>query len=183
MNGYTNERVKKEAEQESLNYFLEAYENITGETLEVIEVTERPDFICIRNDGSKVGVELVKVRRGHPNDILWDMIIDKQEFMSLDQALEMIQEVAAEKERKRNESDWKHTGATILLIELCDIPLAHINSYISSEILPDLYSIGFEEIWLADFTGIEAYDNVELFCVRPEEWKGYHSRGIQKPYG
>ena len=183
MNEYTIERVKKEDEQESLSYFLEAYEIVTGETLEVLEVTERPDFICTRDDGSKVGVELVKVRRGHPNEILCDKIIEKQDFMSSEHALEMIQAVAAEKESKRNAPDWKLPEATILLIELWDVPLARIEGCISPEILPNLSLTGFEEIWLVDYTGLEAYGNVELFCVRPEKWIGYHSRGLQKPYG
>lgn len=183
MNEYTSERIKKEDEQESLGYFLEAYEIVTGETLEILTATERPDFICIRDSGLMVGIELAKVRRGHPNDIQWDEIVEKQEFMLPEDALEMIQEVANSKEAKRNEPDWKLPDATMLLIELVDIPLAHIQHAITPEILPDLYTTGFEEIWLVDFTGLEAYDNVELFCVRPEEWAGYHPREFQKPYG
>lgn len=183
MSEYTIERMRKEAEQESLDYFLEAYEKVTGETLEVLEATERPDFICMRETGIRVGIELVKVRRGHPNDIQWDWIIEKRDFMLREHALEMIQAVGADKEEKRRESDWKLPEATILLIELWDVPLAHIAFSITPTVLPDLYSTCFEEIWLADFTSLDAYDNVELFCVRPEDWAGYHRRGLQKPYG
>lgn len=175
--------MKKEKEQEALNYFLDAYESITGEGLEVLAATERPDFICVRKNGKQVGIELVKVRRGHPNDALWDRIIEKQDFMSLERALEMIQRVANEKEEKRKEPDWKLSESAILIIELRDIPLAGIRNCISNEILPDLFSLGFEEVWLADFSALEAYDNVELFCILPEERRGYYSRGTQKPYG
>jgi len=183
MSEYPNEQVKKEAEQQALYYFLDAYESVTGETLEVLEPTERPDFICVRQNGEQVGVELAKVRRGHPNDILWDKIIEKQDFMSVEHASEMIQQVVNEKEEKRSEPDWKLPEAAILIIELRDIPLADIEGCISEAVLPDIFSNGFEEIWVADLSEQEAYDNVEVFCIRPEKWRGYHSRGIQKPYG
>jgi len=162
---------------------MEAYEGVTGEVIEAIEMSERPDFICVREDGARVGVELAKVRRGHPNGILHDKIVEKRDYMSIDHALYMIQKVAAEKERKRNEPDWTLPGATILLIELMDIPLADIKRCITSDILPDLYATGFAEVWLADFTAVKAFDSVELFCVQPNKWAGYHPRGLQKPHG
>lgn len=183
MSEYSSDRMKKKAEQEALNYFLDAYESITHETLEVIEATERPDFICIRRNGEQIGVELAKVMRGHPDDILWDKLIAKHYDMSVERALDMIQKVANEKEKKRIEPDWKLPEAAALLIELRDIPLSEIKGCISEETLPDLFSIGFAEVWLVDFSELEAYDNVELFCIRPEELRGYYSRGIQKSYG
>jgi hypothetical protein len=183
MSGYNIERIKKEREQNSLDYFLEAYERVTGEMLEVLEAIERPDFVCMRETGIKVGVELVNVRRSHPKDILYGRIVEKLDFMSPEHALEMIQSVGVNKEKKRNGLDWKLPEATILLIELWDIPLAQIASFISPAIIPDLYSTGFEEIWLTDFTGLGAYGDVELFCIRPEDWAGYHRRMYQKPYG
>ena len=73
-------------------------------------------------------------------------------------------------------------GATILLLELTDIPLCELRYSIRPDILPDLYKTGFTEIWLVDLTGVEAYDNVELFCVCPEELEGYYPRDIQNPY-
>ena len=103
--------------------------------------------------------------------------------MSAYDALCMIQRVAYEKEIKRNSSDWKFPNNTILLLELTDIPLSELRYSILPDILPDLYETGFAEIWLVDLTGVEAYDNVELFCVYPEELEGYYPRGIQKPYG
>jgi len=183
MNEFTIERVKKEAEQESLCYFLDAYKTATGKALEILEVTERPDFICARQNGTRVGVELARVRRGHPNDILWDELIEKQNFMSQDDALEMIQTIANEKEDKRKDPDWKLSESGILVIELRDITLFEIQGYISEEVLPDLYEVGFEEVWIADFSELEAYDNIELFCVKPEDRRGYYPRGMQKPYG
>ena len=183
MNEYTIERMKKENEEESLGYFLEAYESIIGECFERVEKSERPDFLCTRQDSSKLGIELSKITRGHPNSILFDKIVEKQDYMSVDNALCMIQREAIKKETKRNEPDWALPGATILLFELTDIPLSELRNCINPNILPDLYEIGFAEIWLVDLTGLEAYDNVELFCVLPKKWEGYYPRGLQKPYG
>jgi len=180
---YTNERINKESEEESLSYFLEAYESIIGESFKSVKSSERPDFIATRKDGSQIGIELSKIRRGHPNDIQYDKIIEKKDYMSVDNALCMIQRVASEKEIKRNTTAWALPGATILLLELTDIPLCELRYAILPDILPDLYKTGFAEIWLVDLTGVEAYDNVELFCVYPEELEGYYPRGIQKPYG
>lgn len=180
---YTNERINKESEVESLSYFLEAYEGIIGESFKSVESSERPDFIATRKDGSQIGIELSKIRRGHPNDIQYDRIIEKKDYMSVDDALCMIQRVGSEKEIKRNNPGWVLPGATILLLELTDIPLCELRHFIVPDILPDLYETGFTEIWLVDLTGVEAYDNVELFCVYPKECEGYYPRDLQKPYG
>lgn len=180
---YTNARINKESEEESLGYFLEAYESIIGESFKSVKSSERPDFIATRKDGGQIGIELSKIRRGHPNDTLYDKIIEKKDYMSVYDALCMIQKVAYEKEIKRHSSDWALPDATLLLLDLTDIPLSELKYSISPNILPDLYETGFAEIWLIDLTGLEAYDNVELFCVRPGTLKGYYPRDIQKPYG
>lgn len=88
---YTNERINKESEAESLGYFLEAYETIIGESFMSVKSSERPDFIATRTDGSQIGIELSKIRRGHPNDILYDKITEKKDYMSVYDALCMIQ--------------------------------------------------------------------------------------------
>ncbi len=183
MNKYSIERVKKESELQSLNYFVAAYENVTGESLNIAEVSERPDFICEREKGIRVGVELSKVRRNHPNDILWDNLVEKQLYMSREDALKIINNSVLAKEKKRKEPGWQISESTILIIELADIPLTTMRHFIKPAILPDIYETGFQEIWFADFTGIEAYDNVELFCVKPDALAGYYPRSLQKPYG
>ena len=126
---------------------------------------------------------LTQVTRGNPLIIEWDRIVEKQKFMSYDHAIEMIQEVTTKKESKRKQKRWSLPYNTILLLEIVDIPLNSIWNLINEENIPKLYSTGFLEIWLADYTGLDAYGNIELFCVCPEELAGYYSRGIQKPYG
>ncbi len=47
---------KKIVEKEDLDYFLHAYELVTGEELSS-RPHERPDFICERPTGEEVGIE------------------------------------------------------------------------------------------------------------------------------
>ena len=103
--------------------------------------------------------------------------------MSNDHAVEMIQQVTNDKEQKRTEPDWKVSDSTILVVELRDTRLADIWPCISSEIIPDVYSTGFLEVWLADLSELEAYNDIELFCIKPNEFAGYHRRELEKPYG
>lgn len=52
---------KKLCEEIDLSYFREAYADVTGEHLSAGWRTERPDFICTRDTGEEVVIELVKV--------------------------------------------------------------------------------------------------------------------------
>jgi len=51
--------------------------------------------------------------------------------------------------------------------------------------IKDFESYGFDEIWIADYTGLEAYGDIELFCLYPSEWWGFYERPnpYAKPYG
>ncbi|MCG6535040.1 MAG: hypothetical protein L7F78_10170 [Syntrophales bacterium LBB04] len=75
--------TKKETEIEILNYFNAIYEETIDDFFEIVEVCERPDFICKRRkDGTFVGVELIQVRRGHPNEVFYDksLSVNKNDF-------------------------------------------------------------------------------------------------------
>ena len=95
-----NYSYKKENENEHLGFFIEFYEEITESTLELFESTERPDFICKRNDGSFVGIELVQVRRGHPESVRFDEIVNKRQTMAPEKSIDMILESIEIKEHK-----------------------------------------------------------------------------------
>lgn len=177
-NGY-----KKEAELEVLTYFNPIYEEVVEDFLEVVEASERPDFICKRNDGSLVGVEIVQVRRGHPNEVFYDKIINKNIHIVPDQAIDLIQTLIYTKEEKRKSKDWKLSERTILIVQLQESPLWEIAGSLTEELFPDLPEYGFSEIWLADFSEIDAYNNIELFCLFPPHMEGYYKRPLQKPYG
>ena len=178
-----NNDYKKEVELEALGYFNPIYEDIVDDFLEVVKVSERPDFICKRNDGSLVGVELVQVRRGHPDEVFYDKIINKNINMLPDQAIDLIQTLIHIKEEKRKSKDWQLSERTILIVQLQESPLWEIASSLTEELFPDLPEYGFCEIWLADFSELEAYNNIELFCFFPSHMRGYYKRPLQKPYG
>jgi hypothetical protein len=177
------EKIKKKKEYKTLLYFSEAYERITGKEFVQIYPLERPDFLCKKQNGKIVGVELTQVRRGHPETFDWDRIIDNYEHMKVDDALKMIQQIVDEKENKRKEADWKCPDSSMLIIEFNDIPLDLIQKYLNRDMLPDIYQTGFCEIWIVDLTCFEAFGDVELFCFRPERYEGYYPRPFQKPYG
>jgi len=52
------ETGKKEIEKMDLHLFLDVYEWVTGEKLSELVCLESPDFICSRQDGVHVGIEL-----------------------------------------------------------------------------------------------------------------------------
>lgn len=179
----SSEDNKKIKELKTLYYFNSMYEEVIGDFLEVIELSERPDFICKKNDGLIVGVELVEIRRGHPNEIIYDQIIYKNITMEPFRVIDLIQSYTSIKEEKRKSIDWKHAERSILIVELTECHLCELSDLLSEELFPDLPDYGFIEIWLVDTTEIEAYGNVELFCLYPSSLWGYYERPLQKPYG
>lgn len=178
-----NNDYKKEDELEALSYFIPIYKAVAGDFLEIIEVSERPDFICKRSDGALVGVEITRARRSNPNDVLYDVIVNKNINMVPDQAIDVIQTLINKKGEKIKAGDWKLSGKTILIIQLQESPLSELVSSLTESVFPDLPEYGFCEIWLADFSEIDAYDNIELLCLFPVSMRGYFKRPLQKPYG
>ncbi len=61
---------KKLGERDDLDLFLSAYAEATGESLTVAEEGETPDFVCERENGLRVGVELTKII-AHPETRRW----------------------------------------------------------------------------------------------------------------
>lgn len=174
---------KKELEREVLEYFNPIYKIVTHDFLEVIEESERPDFICKRKNGELVGVEIVQARRGHPDDIFFEKVINKNINMSPDKAIDIIQTLIYEKEQKRKTLNWQLPDNTILIVQLKESPLWEIAEAMTEDFFPDLPSYGFCEIWLADFSKIDAFNNIELSCLYPQNLSGYYKRPMQKPYG
>lgn len=175
---------KKLVEEEELLYFLNAYKEVIKEYLSYnFSRNERPDFICFRPDGTPVGVELVRVMRD-PRDAKADYIYRRKAFMDEEEALEMLYHMIDKKDKKRSQLDWDLPDNTILVLQLFDCPIS--NLYLLDDSLKkDFGSYGFDEIWIADYTGLEAYSAIELFCLYPSSWWGYYERSnpTQKPYG
>lgn len=175
---------RKMVEEEELLYFLKAYNIAVKDKLFFgFGRNERPDFICYRSDGSLAGVELVRVMRD-PRDAQVGHILDRQEFMDGEEALEILYHMIEKKDRKRHQPDWDLPDNTILVLQFVDCPISNLN-LLDDTLKRDFESYGFEEIWIADYTGEEAYGVIELFCLYPPEWWGFYERPSpgRKPYG
>lgn len=174
---------KKGIERMELEPFLEAYERVTGETLISVATGENPDFICERPNGEKVGIELTKLTRD-PNDIFWESVLDRKEHMDAYEVQEYIYHLIERKEKARISRYTSRVKENILVIQLIDGSLGTIGIGFEG-LRADFADHGFCEIWLADYSGLEAYSDVELFGLYPEKWWGYHQRPWpdRKPYG
>lgn len=175
---------KKENERNDLSYFIKAYKWVTGEQLTELGSCESPDFICARATGQEIGVELTEVRRGLW-DALWDRILDRKYEADTQETLERIFELLEEKDKKRSRNYGNWADKTILVLQLCDCSLSSLQLFITDDMRKDFLGYGFIEVWLADYTEIEAYGDVELFGLVPAKWWGYHRRRnpYRKPYG
>lgn len=179
----TSSQWKKDDEASQLALFIEAYERATGTTLEIQADNERPDFICQRSNGTIVGVELNKITRS-PNDIQWQAIVKKLPYMDAGEAFDRLSDQLMTKEAKRGEPDWKLPDNTILVFELMDIPLAELEPLLYPGSLPDLDQVGFTEVWIADYSEIEAYGSVELYALQHPTLSGHqHINKYKKPWG
>jgi len=170
---------RKEIEAIDLGYFTEAYEYSLGETLSsnLFSRSERPDFICERASGEKVGIELTQVI-GDPSF--------PEEFIDGFAASWKVYCLIENKERKRAKPDWILPNNLILVIQLMNYSLRGGDGLLLEGLgLDELPTHGFEEIWLGDYTGLDAYGDIELFCCFPEGLWGYYERWNpgRKPYG
>ncbi len=175
---------KKMVEEIELEYLLDAYELVTGQRLSKVHAGERPDFICKRPNGSCVGVELTKVMR-EPVSVFLDRISCHRDHMSAIETLDYIFETVGRKADKRSQGGELYPKNTILVLQVDGCPMSELTTWISDDLQPDFSSYGFAEIWVADYTGIEAFGDIELFGLHPLEWWGYHQRQNphRKPYG
>lgn len=176
------EFAKKTAEEWDLDLFLDAYREGTGERLQVVEVRERPDFICRRPDGSLVGIELTRARRD-PQSLTADLIYGNQ-FADPRLTWDFICRSIEWKEKKRTSHDWGCADSTILVIPV-DCPLDDLAYYLNDWPPDDFDGHGFLAIFIADHSELDAYDAVELFALHhPEsELRGHWERDRGKPYG
>lgn len=175
---------KKELESTQLGYFLEAYEQATGIALSpIILGVESPDFLVVNEDGSVYGVELTKLMRT-PDEQFVARVINRKNEPNPYEQLEQIHHLIAKKEKARLGGYIKKVAETILVIELVDGTLANILPFLDG-LQAEYTAHGFVEIWLADYSGIDAYGNVELFCLYPDRNYGFFERpnASSKPYG
>ena len=174
---------KKETELIELASFLEAHELVSGEELSIVTATENPDFICVRTNGGFVGIELTKVTR-EKHVVFWDRILHRKEEMDPFDAVYQILCLIERKDHARAERYCKRVPECILVLQLVDGTLFPMR-WMFDGIQNDFTVHGFSEIWLADYSGLEAFGDIELFGLFPQQWWGYHERvwPYRKPYG
>ena len=174
---------KKQVEGKELDPFLEAYEWTTKNALSVVEGGENPDFICARATGEVIGLELTKVMRRH--DIArWERILDRKEEMAPYDMLMELQTQLEQKEKARRARYVARIPETMLVLQLVDGSL-DVLQHLLDGLNDEFRDHGFAEVWLADYSGLEAYGDIELFGLFPDGLWGYHQRPWpdRKPYG
>ena len=116
-----------------------------------VKAYESPDFYCQRADGTVIGLELTQIM----NSL-------ESEDMTGTEARDKLYESL---ERKKGLT----TEKIILVLQLVGCPISELKYLLDESLAKDFGSYGFVEIWLADYTGIEAYGDIELFCLYPLE--------------
>lgn len=175
---------KKDEEREALDYFLAEYEITTGNKLTVLHESESPDFLCANAAGKQIGVELVRAMK-NPELMSWRRILDKLDYAdSLDTWIR-AQEAIHRKDERRQAPHWQTPLDTILVVQLVDCPIQEVADHIEDDLVAECAATGFSEIWLADYTKLEAFGTVQLYGLKPEKFRGLHERcyGSWKPYG
>ena len=175
---------KAQCEYADLDHFFGAYRHVTGERLTYEGGgDDPPDFLCGRQDGTLVGVELTMIMHNYGGSP-WSRlrsVFDAGNFMDPHEAASRMFDAAAAKAEKIHCHAPAWLPRTILVLQLMEAEGERVARHLVYE---DFEDLGFAEIWAADWTGIEAYGNVELIGVLPEKWRGYHRNGWRsKPYG
>ena len=163
-------------ERSDLEYFLRARESATGETLLFSETSESPDFICLRPNGTAVGIEHTKIEHNPEyREILescrrYDGGLDNfAVFWAASNAI-------IKKETKRRKTHWKFPDSTILVLDLVEgyriecWPDAHGYSN-------EIEDSGFMEVWISDHSTIETHNEVTAIGLFPKEIWGIQGQG------
>jgi hypothetical protein len=177
------DNAKKAHEQYLAEYFIEARSDAIGSTLHILHGDENPDFVCSDDKGARIGLEVAQVTRG-PIDSFWARILNGEIELDPFDAGAMIYSLIERKELARQERYSKKVDRCILMLALVNAPLDRL--FVALEGLEDDFSShGFEEVWLVDYSGLDAYRNVELFGLHPAANWGHHERpnAHTKPYG
>jgi len=175
---------KKEIERTELVPFLEARALVNGEVIsDTLHWIESPDFICGRPDGSIVGIELTRVSEDRER-AFWDRLRFGEARIDAFATLEKIHVAIERKERARSARYAKQVQDNILVLQLVDGSLDQLGVALN-HCQDDFKSHGFSEVWIADYSGLEAFGDVELFCLFPTACWGHHKRRCpdRKPYG
>ena len=161
--------AKKEEEWEALSHFMDAYRLITGETFDDIDASETPDFLAQDAQGKIVGIELTQIKTS-PEEMFLRRVIENQEWMTDEGGLLHLLNRMHSKEQKLQKGNWATCERRILIIQLVDYPLSEMAFFDFETELPTPGS--FTEIWLVDYTTIDAFAGVDLFALVHPTLKG-----------
>jgi len=178
-----NDDGKKMEERDEAERFIDEYTRITGVPCTLVAVGERPDFLC-KKWGRRFGLELVRAMR-HPAQHHWDVSLEDDELLhGLDAAL-LVQETVLVKDNKRKSDGWCFPKSTILVIQMIGSDGDSLLNYLSEQLMDEMYESGFREIWIADYSPMEAYGEIQLIGIKPKRWRGLHRHVFHetKPYG
>jgi len=175
---------KKIVEEIELQPFLDEYRAITGRTLNVLGRSERPDFICVRGSGPRLGLELVRVMEDPGIHQSREILHGVTEADPVDTAVR-LQEAVYNKEAKRASPGWQYPKRTILVLQVMDAPVESVAYHLDDELMDEMSATGFLEIWAADYTIMEPHGAVQLLGIKPKRWRGIYPHGFygQKPFG
>jgi hypothetical protein len=170
---------KREEEREHLALFLDAYEAATGESFPELYDGETPDFIGRDTVGQRVGIEITQLR----------FAPDEQHMRRIDppgrndtDAFWRLLDLLHQKDQKLTSGAWPQCERKILVVMLIDAPLDSIAHGIETD-RPN--EDGFNEVWLADHTQVEAFGGVDIYAVVHPNLEGRFATGDwgQKPFG
>jgi len=178
-----NDDWKKMNERDAAQQFVEEYTRVTGVPLTLIGAGERPDFVCEKR-GRRYGLELVRAMQD-PVQRDWDITLGEDGHLhGLDAAL-LVQEAAYAKDKKRASPGWRYPKSTILMIQLIGSDGEEMAEYLDDQLMDEMAETGSREIWVADYSPMDEYGEIQLIGVKPKRWRGVHRHRLYgtKPYG
>lgn len=178
-----NDDGKKMEERDETQRFVEEYTRITGVPCTLVAAGERPDFLC-KKWGRRFGLELVRAMRD-PVQRSWDIILGRDQQLRGVGAADLVQQAVYAKERKRSSPGWFLLKSTILVVQLIGSDGDDMLAHLDDRLMDEMAGSGFREIWVADYSPIEEYGEIQLIGIKPKRRRGLyrHARYGTKPYG
>jgi hypothetical protein len=178
-----NDDGKKMVESIELEPFLEEYAQVTGSKLMLVAAGERPDFVCEKR-GRLYGLELVKAMQ-NPVQRRLEVILGGTGHLTGYDAMLLVQDAIYVKDKKRASPGWSYPKSTILVIQLIGSDGEEMAVHLDSQLMDEMSETGFREIWIVDYSPMEAYRTIQLIGIKPKRWRGLHQHRFfgTKPYG
>jgi hypothetical protein len=141
--------------------------------------SETPDFIGRDATGRTVGIEITQLR--FSPDERHMRRIEPPEPHDMDAWWRLL-ELMHQKDQKLTKGYWPHCDRKILAIVLVDTAIDALTTATETDRPSER---GFDEVWHADHTQVEAFGAVDLFAIVHPTLEGRFATGDcgQKPFG